>query len=195
MKKSNFLLMVLMALLASELLSAQDKPERMRPALIVIDVQKAFMPMMDESEKDVAIYAINAYIDLFRKHGFPVIRIYHSSEEYGVTSGTEHFEFDDQIKVLPEDPKVIKTYGNGFNKTDLDKVIKENKCNTLFMCGLSSVGCVLATYLGSKDLDYTSFLLKDALMSHNAQYTNEIEDIFEAVGYDAVTVMLNNAEK
>ena len=30
MKKSNFLLMVLMALLASELLSAQDKPERMR---------------------------------------------------------------------------------------------------------------------------------------------------------------------
>ena len=193
MKKIAFLLISLMVL--SCCISAQDKPERMRPALIVIDVQKAFMPMMDDSDKDMAIYAINAYIDLFRKNGFPIIRVYHSSEEYGVTPGTDQFEFDDQIKVLPEDPKVIKTYGNGFTKTDLDKVIKENKCNTLFMCGLSSVGCVLATYLGSKDLDYTSFLIKDAMMSHNAQYTNEIEDIFEAVGYDAVTVMLNNAEK
>jgi nicotinamidase-related amidase len=194
MKKSIFLT-VLMVLIASGLLPAQDKPERIHPALIVIDVQKAFMPMMDDSDQEMAIYAINAYIDLFRKHGFPVIRVYHSSEEYGVTPGTDQFEFDDRIKVLPEDPRVIKTYGNGFNKTDLDKVIKENKCNTLFLCGLSSVGCVLATYMGSKDLDYTSFLIKDAMMSHNAQYTNEIEDIFEAVGYDAVTVMLNSAEK
>lgn len=194
MKKIIFLA-ISFALLSSGLLSAQDKPERMRPALLVIDVQKAFMPMMDDKDKDMAIYAINAYIDLFRKNGFPIIRVYHSSAEYGVTPGTDQFEFDDQIKVLPDDPKVIKTYSNGFTKTDLDKVIKVNKSNTLFMCGLSSVGCVLATYLGSKDLDYTSFLLKDAMMSHSSEYTNEIEDIFEAIGYDAVGVMLNNAAK
>lgn len=193
--KKIIVLAIAFVLLSPILLHAQEKSQPMRPALIVIDVQKAFMPMMDDSEKEMAIYAINAYIDLFRKYGFPVIRVYHSSEEYGVTPGTEPFEFDDQIKVLPDDPKVIKTYGNGFTKTDLDKVIKDNKCNTLFMCGLSSVGCVLATYMGSKDLDYTSFLIKDAMMSHNAQYTNQIEDIFEAVGYDVVTVMLNHAGK
>jgi nicotinamidase-related amidase len=102
---------------------------------------------------------------------------------------------DIQNKFLPEDPKVIKTYGNGFNKTDLEKVLRDKGANTLFLCGLSSVGCVLATWMGAQDLDFKAFLLKDAIMSHNADYTNQIEDIFSAIGYEVVEVMLDNAEK
>lgn len=195
MKKINFIIS-LSLLLSSFTLFAQDKkPEGMRPALLVIDIQKQFLPMVEEREKEVSMYMINAFIDLFRKNGYPVIRIYHTDKEYGPLSGTAEFEFPEEVKILPDDLKVIKTYGNGFNKTDLEKILKEKGVNTLFLCGLSSVGCVLATWMGAKDLDFKAFLLKDAMMSHNAGYTNQIEDIFDAVSYDVVEVMLDNVEK
>lgn len=196
MKKIIFLFVSLLTLASSTTIFSQDKkPERMHPALLVIDIQKQFMPMMDEKDTEFAMYAINFYIDMFRKNGFPIIRIYHSDKDYGPFPGTPEFEFPEEVTILPDDPKVIKTYGNGFNKTDLEKILRDKGVNTVFLCGLSSVGCVLATYMGAQDLDFKAFLIKDAMMSHNADYTNNIEEIFDALGYDVVKVMLDNAEK
>ena len=77
---------------------------------------------------------------------------------------------------------------------DVMKILKEKNCNTLFLCGLSSVGCVLATYFGAADLDYKAFMLKNSLMSHDSDYTRSIEDIFGAINYQVVKVLLENAE-
>lgn len=176
-------------------LCQDKKPDRLHPALLVIDIQKQFLPMMDQSDTAIPMYAINAYIDLFRKNGFPIIRIYHSDKDYGPFPGTAEFEFPDKVTILPGDPKIIKTYGDGFNKTDLEKVLRDKGVNTVFLCGLSAVGCVLATYIGAQDHDFKAFLIKDAMMSHNAGYTDNIENMFDAVGYDVVQVMLDNAEK
>jgi len=197
MKKLTHLLTFL--LLASPLGSfSQDKPERakepIRPALLVIDIQNAFLPMMAEKDKETGMNNINAYIDLFRKNGYPIIRIYHSSKEYGVVEGSEIFEFPTTVLIKPEDARVIKTYPDGFNKTDLDKVLKEKGINTVFLCGLSAVGCVLATYIGSNNHDYKAFLVKDALISHNSDYTNQIEEIFNALDYEVISLLLNQAE-
>jgi len=140
---------------------------------------------------------ISLYINFFRGKGFPIIRIYHSDLKYGFgpKEGTEQFEFPNTVPIKEEDARVVKHYPDGFNKTDLDKVLKEKKVNTVFLCGLSAVGCVLATYIGAENFDYTPFFLKDALISHKTVYTKNIEDIFSALGFEAVNVMLNNAEK
>ena len=95
----------------------------------------------------------------------------------------------------PDDPRLIKTYPDAFNKTDLDKIIREKGSNTLFLSGLSAVGCVLATWIGAFNHDYDAFLLKDAMMSHNSQYTDNIEVMFDAVSYDIVKLILENSEK
>jgi len=166
-----------------------------KPALLVIDIQNAYLNMMDQRDKEVAMVNINYYIQLFRSHGFPVIRVYHYSKQYGPEQGTPQFEFPSSVLIKPDDPKVIKTYPDGFNKTDLDKVIKENGCNTLFLCGLSSVGCVLATYIGAMNHDYKAFLIKDAIMSHKEDYTTQIETIFDAVGPEIITLVLENSDK
>jgi nicotinamidase-related amidase len=152
---------------------------------------------MDKSEVESAMQNINQYITLFRQKGFPIIRIYHSDIKYGIgpKEGSEEFEFPKTVLIKPDDPKVIKHYGDAFNKTELDKVLKEKKVNTLFLCGLSAVGCVLATYIGADDNDYTAFFVKDAIISHRSAYTKNVEDIFNALGYDAINLMLNNAEK
>jgi len=178
--------------------SSQDQKEQktqVKPALLVIDIQNAFLNMIPEREKETAMLNINSYIELFRSNGYPVIRIYHLSKEYGVVPGTDQFEFPASVLIKPDDPKVVKTYPDGFNKTDLNKVITEKGSNTLFLCGLSAVGCVLATWLGSFNYDYKAFLIKDAIMSHNSEYTDNIEVMFDAVNYDVVKLILENSEK
>jgi nicotinamidase-related amidase len=166
-----------------------------KPALLVIDIQNEFLKMVTDREKEVALTYINGLIDLFRENGFPVINIYHLSEEYGPKQGTEAFEFPSSVVIKPDDPRVIKTYADGFNKTDLDKVIRQTGSNTLFLCGLSAVGCVLATWIGAQNHDYKAFLVKDALMSHNPDYTNQVEDMFDAVGYETVKLIVENSAK
>jgi len=176
-------------------LSAQEKSsEPIKPALLVIDMQNQFVPMMDQEGKAFTFYVINAYIDGFRSAGIPIVRIYHSDKNAGPFPGTPEFEFPADIHILPDDPKVIKTYGDGFNKTDLEKVLRDLEVNTVFLCGLSATGCVLSTFIGARNHDFKAFLIKDGMLSHKKDYTEQIEIIFDAVGYQVVEVMLENAE-
>ena len=55
--------------------TAQEK--RMKPALLVIDVQKCWLPMMAAEDTTLAIPRINWAIRLFREKNLPIIRIYH----------------------------------------------------------------------------------------------------------------------
>ena len=190
-------LAILMMLIPGKSFSQDQKEQKapIKPALVVIDIQNAFLPSIPEKDRESSMNNINFYIQLLRSKGFPVIRVYHHGEEYGVIPGTDLFEFPASVLIKPDDPKVIKTYPDGFNKTDLDKVIKEQGSNTLFLCGLSAVGCVLATWIGAQNNDYTAFLLKDAIMSHNSEYTDNIELMFDAVSYDVVKLILDNSGK
>ena len=188
-----FVMMIIPGKSFSQVQNEQKAPAK--PALIVIDIQNAFLPSIPERDRETTLQNINFYIQVFRNKGYPVIRVYHQSDEYGVIPGTDPFEFPTSVLIKPEDPRVIKTYPDGFNKTDLDKVIKETGSNTLFLCGLSAVGCVLATWIGAQNHDYTAFLLKDAIMSHNSEYTDNIEMMFDAVSYDVVKLILDNSAK
>ena len=191
--------MTILLMIVSVKAFSQDQKEQtkaqIKPALLVIDIQNAYLSIVPEREKEVAMYYINSLIELFRNNGYPIIRIYHLDKESGPKPGTEQFEYPASVLIKAEDAKVIKTYGDGFNKTDLDKIIKEKGSNTLFLCGLSAVGCVLATWIGAQDHDYKAFLVKNAIMSHNSDYTKHVEDMFDAVGYDVVKLILENSEK
>lgn len=172
---------------------SQAKP--LRPALLVIDIQNAYLPMMSTEGKDMVLYMINGAIELFRENGFPVIRVHHTDPKYGPKPGTKEFEFPESVLVKPEDVRIVKNYPSAFKKTDLDKILKEKGCNSVFLCGLSAVGCVLATYFGANDLDYDTFMVRDALLSHNAEYTRAVQEFCDSVGYMALKVMLENAKK
>jgi nicotinamidase-related amidase len=162
------------------------------PALLIIDVQNKYLPIIPERDKGIAIFFINLLIDLFRKHDFPIIRIYHHNTENGPRPDTEDFEYPDSVTIKSEDTRIIKTYSDSFNKTNLDKILKEKECNTVFLCGLSAVGCVLATKIGAQNHDYKAFIVKDAIMSHNSDYTKNVEVMFDAISFDAVELILAN---
>jgi nicotinamidase-related amidase len=162
------------------------------PALLVIDVQNRYLSIIPERDKGIAIFFINLLIDLFRKHDFPIIRIYHHNKENGPRPNTEEFEYPSSVSIKSEDTQLIKIYSDSFNKTNLDKILKENRCNTVFLCGLSAVGCVLASKIGAQNHDYNAFIVKDAIMSHNSDYTRNVEIMFDAISFDAVSLILDN---
>jgi nicotinamidase-related amidase len=198
MKKVAIVLTLLSLIISGKSFSQEQKEQtkfQIKPVLLVIDIQNVYLASIPERDKEVGLYYINAYIELFRSYGYPIIRVYHYSKEFGPQQGTEQFEFPTSVLIKPDDPKVIKTYPDGFNKTDLDKVIRETGSNTVFLCGLSAVGCVLATWIGAQNNDYKAFLIKDAIMSHNSAYTDNVEVMFDAVGYDVIKLMLDSSGK
>ncbi len=193
MKRITLLVLIILVYNRATILSQDKKAEDANPAkaaLVIIDIQNKYLTHMSEEDKGIAMYFINAYISMFRSKGLPVIRVYHTDPEYGPSPGSEEFQYPDEIQIKPDDPMIIKNYASSFKKTELDKILKENNCNTLFLCGLSAVACVISTHFAAKDLDYKVFMLKDAIISHNPDYTDYVETMFGAVDYEAVSYML-----
>jgi len=166
---------------------------KVKPALLVIDVQNNYLRAIAQRDKEMAIFFINLLIELFRKHDFPIIRIYHTESETGPLPGTEEFEYPASLQIKSGDTQIIKTYSDGFNKTNLNEILTKKGTNTLFLCGLSAVGCVLATRTGAYNNDYNAFIVKDAIMSHNTDFTRNVEAMFDAISYDAVKLILESA--
>jgi nicotinamidase-related amidase len=93
----------------------------MKPALLVIDMQEVFFDISPEVSNSLsrAVEYINAGIELFRGKNLPIFCIEDVEEEAGRVPGSKGFETTAKINLLPIDPRIHKTYGNAFNKTDL----------------------------------------------------------------------------
>lgn len=165
--------------------------QKMKPVLIIIDIQNAFIPRMSEQEKKYAFDVINGSIWFFRQNKLPIIRVYHSDLDWGPEEGTEAFEYPKSVIIRETDKKVHKHYPSAFVKTDLDKILKEYGCNTIYLCGLSATACVLATYFGGLERGYKTFLIRDGVMSHNPAYTNAINDICNSVNFESMRILIN----
>jgi len=198
MKKLSFLMLVILMtnfILANPQQVEEKEQKRMKPVLLVIDIQNKYIPYMSEEDRKFGLEMINYAIMLFRQNGFPIIRVYHTDPEWGPKPDTEDFEFPKTVAIKDEDAKIIKNYASAFKNTELEKLIREQGHNTLFLCGLSAVDCVLATYHGAQDLDLNVFMVKDALLSHNSTYTDFVEEIFDTVSLTTLKVMLEYTQK
>jgi len=170
----------------------QEEAEiELKPVLVVMDVQNRWMPMMDEEDRQAAPQRINELIALFREYDYPVIRVYHSDPKHGPEPGTEPFEFVGSIDITDDDQKVVKSHPSAFTKTDLEKTLRDSGHNTVFLCGLSATGCVLATYYGAIDREFQVIMVKGTLLSHKASYTKVIEDICYSMTIKEIRETLN----
>lgn len=153
----------------------------MKPALFVIDLQKAYYNEATKTSMDSACEYINAAIPHFRKRGFPVVWIQHRDEADGAVPGNPGFEFIEQLKPEADDHRVTKDYGNSFNKTDLAGFVRERGIDTVVITGFCAEYCVLSTYRGAQDLDLRPVILKNAISSDNADHLRTVEDVSEVI--------------
>jgi nicotinamidase-related amidase len=163
----------------------------MRAALLVIDLQKAYSKGDAATSMDVACEYINAVLPIFREKDLPVIWIQHISPAAEVLPGTEGFEFIHQLHPLEGEISIHKTYGNSFNKTDLKRILEENGVDTLILTGYCAENCVLSTYRGALDLDYTPIILRGAIASGNQENLKAVERISEIISFKALKKFLD----
>jgi nicotinamidase-related amidase len=163
----------------------------MKPALLVIDVQKDFFddPVIKAS-LEPAIEYINAAIDLFRKKQLPIICIQDMDLEDNRVPGEDKFDVPESLHIHPEDPHIHKLYGNAFNKTDLGSRLQHLEVDTLIITGYCAENCVLSTYRGALDLDFTPILLRDSLASGSQNRIRFVEEISDVISYGALEKLL-----
>jgi nicotinamidase-related amidase len=164
----------------------------MKPALLVIDMQKEYYKKLKDSQasmEDAALY-INYFVDLFHKKGFPVINVLHQDLRFGFSEGHEDFEFIEQLKVHETDSRIIKSFGNAFKQTDLDAILKEKGVDTVFLCGLAGEYCVHATFYGADGCGYSAFYVYPAVVYANKEYENVISKIVDGIGVKAFLNMI-----
>ena len=154
-------------------------------ALIVVDMQKDFMPdgALPVPEGDKIIPILNQYIQLFADKGNPVYftRDWHPPDHISFrghggiwpphcVQDTEGAKFHPDLKI-PLDNKFIISKGtsrdfdaySGFQGTILDQLLKERGIKRLFVGGVATDYCVKNTVLGGLNLGYQVFVLEDAI--------------------------------
>ena len=164
----------------------------MRPALFVIDLQKEFFSINQVCSDSLksAIEYVNVAITLFRKNSFPIIVIQHKDEDEGLVPGNPGFEVHGSIKLEQQDLRIIKTYGNAFTKTGLAEKLRELGVDTVFITGFCAEECVLSTYIGAKDYDFTPVIIRGTLASDNPRRIRFVEEISNLVSIGALKKLL-----
>lgn len=164
----------------------------MKPALLVVDVQKEFYksdPQTAQSLKSAVEY-INAAIKLFRAKNLPIISIQHINEGEKLVPGAEGFELPDELEILSSDVHIHKTYGNAFNKTPLPSKLQELNVDTVIVTGFCAEYCVLATYRGARDHDLAAIILRGSLAGTIPENIKFVENISEIISLGALTKTL-----
>ncbi len=177
MKSTGATVALLLCVIFITPLWSQPAAPPFKPALLVIDIQNAYLPMMDQQDVATGMEAINELIGVFRKHDYPVILVYHHELGQPLAPGDPAFEFPASVNILESDPRVIKHHPSAFTKTNLDELLKAKGVTSLYLSGLSATGCVLATYFGALDRAYETVMVNEALISPKAEYTTMIRNI------------------
>lgn len=153
-------------------------------ALLVVDMQRDFLPggSLAVAGSEAILGPVNACIDHFRAHGLPVLasRDWHppnhgSFKAQGgpwpphCVAGTPGADFPADL-ALPRTGLVVSkgckpehdAY-SAFDGTDLHRQLRALRVNRLFVAGLATDYCVLASVLGARARGYSVVLLRDAV--------------------------------
>lgn len=155
----------------------------MKPALLVIDFQEAFFGISPETAASMraAAHHINQALAFFREKNLPIVVVEHIDESEGVVPGSPGFDTSPLLNLRPEDRRVHKTYGNAFNKTDLESLLRGWGVDTVVISGFCAEYCVMSTFRGAMDRDFTPTLLRWTLASVNPANIPFVESVNDSV--------------
>jgi nicotinamidase-related amidase len=160
----------------------------MRPALVVVDVQRRFFrsdrPVF--KDLDTALEIINHVATAFRAGGAPVIWV---QDREDTSLDDPGYALLDGLDARPADARVSKIASNAFVEDELPAVLSETGADLLVLCGYRAEGCVLATARGAADRGIPYALLRDAVISHDADAPGFVERISPIVSHEIATLL------
>jgi len=131
---------------------------RPNTALLVIDVQKGVMAMAHR--RDEVIENINRLVELARVDDVPIIWVQHHDDE--LPTGSEPWEYVDELRRWDAEPLVHKQYRDSFEATDLEQHLAALGVGRLVVTGAQTDFCVRSTLHGAFVRGYDALLVGDA---------------------------------
>ncbi|MBR1091618.1 cysteine hydrolase [Bradyrhizobium manausense] len=137
------------------------------PALIVIDVQRAFDEWEAAGQRRNNPDAVARIVDLltaFRKHRAPVFHIRHEGTKPGSTFRPERsgYAVKDEAREQDGEPVIVKRVNSAFIGTDLEARLRAGGISTLVICGATTNHCVETTTRMAGNLGFDAHLVRDA---------------------------------
>jgi maleamate amidohydrolase len=156
-----------------------------RPALIVVDVNRAFTdpasPLV--CDLDGVVAAIRRLLDVGRAAGIPVVFTTVSYDEgdrqtaaafidkipalLTLEAGTRWVEIDPRIAPRDGEPVLNKLFASAFFGTALSSFLAANGCDSLIVTGASTSGCVRATVVDAIQHGYRPIVPREAVGDRN----------------------------
>lgn len=162
----------------------------MKQALLIIDVQNQVKDVVSQEFLNKLEFLINEC----HNKGIPTIHILteYSDDKKPLLNQQKQYDYFmegsyetkeiNQIRKLfrPEDYKIIKHHYDSFYNTELDKVLRELKIDSLIITGLYTHWCVLSTVFSALSRDYNISIVKECVTSKHSELSKLIlEKIFD----------------
>ncbi len=147
----------------------------MKPALLLVDIQRDYFPpgRMEVVGAVEASGAAGRLLAAFRERALPVFHIQHIAARQGATfllPNTEGIEFHEDVKPLAGEPMIRKHFPNSFRDTDLEERIRSQGATELVVCGMMSHMCIDATTRAAFDRGYTCIVAHDACATKDLRF-------------------------
>jgi nicotinamidase-related amidase len=146
-------------------------------ALIVIDVQRAFVEIEASGRRRNnadALDRIVALLKQFRMNRAAVFHIRHASlsEASPFRAHLPRFQVQDEARELPGEPVIVKHVNSAFIGTDLERRLRDSAIKSLVIVGATTNHCVETTARMAGNLGFDTKVVRDATWA------------FEQVGID-----------
>lgn len=178
----------------------------MKPALVIIDMQKWFFRTEERRAKlDKIISSINELINFASSNSIPIYQVLtiHKEdkstwnlvmkkhnfsaliEESEAAKLLENITFDESQELI------IKTRQSTFIRTDFEENLRSKKIDTLILCGVFTHGCVGRTAIDAYERDFNVILSTDGCFSH---IKDQEQAMFDVILNEQEQLILNNKE-
>ena len=137
------------------------------PALILIDVQKAFLDENywggNRNNKNAEIIC-GKLLDKWRELNLPVFHIRHSSTNPNskLNENNPGFDFNENVLPAENEPIITKNVNSAFIGTDLKEQLDNSGIKTLVIVGITTNHCVSTTTRMAGNFGYETYLISDA---------------------------------
>lgn len=138
----------------------------MKRALLVIDVQNEyFTGKLPVSYPKDSLSKILNVMDAASENNIMIILIQHTAAQKGASTfvkGSNEWELHDQIKSKRHDYLIGKNLPGSFTNTNLESILRDNKVDTVVICGYMSQMCCDTTSRQATHLGFSVEFLSDA---------------------------------
>ena len=143
-----------------------------RPALILMDIQKAFdnIAYWGGQRNNVNAEAnASELLKIWRDKKLPVFHIKHCSSNPNslLNETNEGNEFKDIVAPIDGEPIIKKNVSSAFIGTDLKDRLDREKISKLVIVGLTTDHCVSTTVRMAGNFGYDTFVVSDATATFN----------------------------